>query len=112
MDVILSAIFIIAIPVAFCMGIAYFMALKDYKEMVVREMPEVWAAARSRARPLESWAPTAYKFLQGKYASIEDQARYPLVIAARRKAKLFLYISICSFMLILMSGLILDSIGS
>jgi len=109
MDAFLSIIFILAIPAAFGFGIAYFFALGNFKDTLIKEMPEAWKAARAKARPLESWAPTAYKFLRSKDGSLG--VRSDQFIAAKKRAVLLLYVSIISFMAILISGLWLDAIS-
>ncbi|MGG6462356.1 hypothetical protein [Solilutibacter silvestris] len=106
MSSVLSIIFVIAIPVTFGFAIAYFSALNDFKKTLSDEMPDVWRAARGNARPLESWAPTAYKLLEKfKGGQIEGKPASENLKAAHRKAKFYLYAGAISFMCLLFSAL-------
>lgn len=108
MVVLLSILQIFSLPVLFLSAIAYFAALYKYKELLVEELPDVWNAARSKARPLESWMPTAYKLLQRNKIGTDEGSIE--LRALRKKAVLFLYIAAISFIVFLFASLLNEAV--
>lgn len=112
METFLSILLVIIVLFIFALAVAYYVALHSYKNLLVREMPDVWNAERAKARPLESWIPTAYKLLQkSKGGSFEGHRASLLMVAAHKKAKWLLYVTASLFLVLLAVGLSLDAIS-
>jgi hypothetical protein len=95
----------------FGFGIAYFIELHGFKTRLVKELPEVWNLERARARPMESWAPTAYKLMQRtKQGMLEGHQTSLELEASRLSAVKLLYTTVSCFMVLLFSSLIGEAI--
>ena len=113
METLLSMLFVLSVPSAFGLAIAYFFALSRFRNRIAAELPNVWNKERAAARPLETWVPTAYRLLQRfKDRTIDGQSVSAELLAAHRRAKALLYLAACVLMVLLFSGLLFDAVRS
>ncbi|MGO4550255.1 hypothetical protein AB4059_04020 [Lysobacter sp. 2RAF19] len=99
MTTVLSLLQILSLPLMFGFAIAYFIELHGFNTRLVKELPEVWTLERARARPMESWAPTAYKLMQRTKGGVLDG--HPVsseLEASRLSAVKMLYTTVSCFM--------------
>lgn len=113
METFLLILFVLMLMLLVFLAVAYFFALHDFKKQVVEEIPNLWVAARAAARPLESWAPIAYRLLQKcRNGSIDGHQLSVSLVAAHKKARALLYVTAVLFMLFIVVALSFDAVTS
>lgn len=111
MKLTLSILFIVSFPLTFGLAVSYFIALYNYKKMLILEAPSIWDAELLKSRTLHSWASIAYKiFRTSKNGSFDDHQSSEDLKCAYKKVKILLRSATYCFFMLIITGLSLDLI--
>lgn len=112
MDLLLTWLFLISMPSAFLATIAYFFALSEFRQAVIRDQPAAWEAAMAQQRTIvRSSFQVAYQLLRDSAGgTLEGRPLTEDVRRARRSASFWLYTGMGLFLVFLLSALLRDAI--
>jgi hypothetical protein len=112
MDLLLTWLFLISTPSAFLATIAYFFALSEFRQAVIRDQPAAWEAAMAQRRMIVRPSfQIAYQLLgDSAGGALEGTPLTEGIRRARRSASFRQYTGTALFLVFLLSALLRDAI--